>query len=145
MEYKLAPESQFLRTLAVREFNFQYKRNIAPGLCNIKSIAPGYGCTHGYEIESLRQGDHLRMRMYFNLGELDQFQPYRLETDTTFAKGTLGDENYVMIGTVNKYYVESGTYRFRTMAITEDDTKLLHFMNGEVMQFMDGSNTEYVT
>lgn len=144
-KYKLEKESKFLRRMAVREFNFQYQRNIDPELCNIKSIRGSYGCKHGYEIESLREGDHLRLRMYFNLGDNDQLLPYRLETDDTFAQLTLADEVYVTIGTVNQYYVESGEYRFRTMtASAEDSAKVMTFMNGEVIQTMDGGTLEYV-
>ena len=143
LDYKLAPESQFLRDIAVREFNFQYHRDIDPILCTIKSIVGGYGCTHGYEIESMREGDHLRLRMYFNLGDLDQFLPYRLETDKSFATASLGDEVYVTIGTINQYYVDSGTYRFRTLNTTTSDDKAIHFMNGEVLQYTDGGIAEY--
>ena len=145
VNYKLEKESKFLRRMAVREFNFQYHRDINHELCNIKSIPGNYGCNHGYEIESLREGDNLRLRLYFNLGENDQLLPYRLETDNTFAKGGPGDEVYVTIGTVNQYYVESGEYKFRTMsAPAEDNAKTMTFMSGEVFQTLDGGILEYV-
>ena len=144
-KYKLEKESKFLRRMAIREFNFQYHKNIDPDLCNIKSIRGGYGCKYGYEIVSLREGDNLRLRMYFNLGDNDQLLPYRLETDNTFAQGSLADEVYVTIGTVNQYYVESGEYKFRTMTTSaEDSTKTMTFMNGEVFETMDEGILEYV-
>lgn len=142
-KYKLEKESMFLRRMAIREFNFQYHKKIDPTLCDIKSISPGYKCSHGYEIESLREGDNFRIRLYFNLGDNDQLLPYRLETDDSFSKGSLGDEVYVTIGTINQYYVDSGEYRFRTLSSVEDETNMLHFMNGEVFQTIDGRILEY--
>lgn len=142
--YKLPTESVFLRELAVREFNFQYKRNIDPALCTIKSIAAGYGCSHGYEITTNQTDDHLRLRLYFTLAEMDSFLPYRLETDSSMIQGELGDEIYVTIGTINQYYIDSGTYRFRTMTTSSGSTVLVHYMDGLAMTFMDGTNVEYV-
>ena len=144
MDYKLPSESVFLRDLAVREFNFQYKRIIDPKLCSIRSIVATYGCTNGYEITTLDQADSLRLRMYFNLDEMDNFLPYRLETDSTIVQGGLGDEIYVMIGTINRYYVDSGVYKFRPIASAAVSDLLMYYVEGEVMQYIDGSNVEFL-
>lgn len=144
MDYKLQSESSFLRELAVREFNFQYQRSLDHKLCTIKTIVPNYGCTHGYEIETMDVSDHVRLRMYFNLDDKDNFLPYRLETDNRIIQGDLGDEIYVMIGTINRYYVESGTYKFRPIATAAINELLMYYNEGEVMQYMDGSNVEFL-
>ena len=141
---KTQNERKFLIDMAVREFNRQYRRNIDPKFCTINSIRATYGCTHGYEIKTIVENDFLRLRIYFNLQRYDKFCPYRLETDETDIPGRLGDEVYVMIGTINNYYVDNGIYRFRWLGDDPLSDDYFLFMSGEHVEFMTGEKVKYV-
>lgn len=141
---KSQQEKVFLIGMAVREFNYQYRRKIDPTVCVIKSIRPTYGCKFGYEINTIREDDQVRLRVYFNLEHLDSFKPYRLEVDESDIPGELGDEVYVMIGTLNNYYVDSGTYRFRWLEPDASQMDYMLFMSGEHIEFLSGEKATYV-
>lgn len=94
---------EFIRTIAVTQFNQQYGKNFDPRDFDVFSIVPCYSNTHGYEIYSVRSDDKLRLHLYFNVGQSDDFMPYRLENDMSDKKGQLGDEVYVMIGFISMW------------------------------------------
>lgn len=131
---QLKPEKKFLIELALHEFNQQYQKNIKAEDCAIRSIKPAYGAKYGYEIDTVRTDDYVRLRMYFNLEGINKFKPYRLEVDKTLAPGQLGDEVYVTIGTVNHYYLDAGIYKFRWMNEDLSRYKFLMYMSGNVIQ-----------
>lgn len=144
MTYALQSEELFLLNTAVKAFNKQYGRTIDPQLCTIRSVTPAYGKTHGYEITTARTDDFLRMRLYFSLGKLDAFSPYRVELQGEVAAGSLTDEVYVATGVVNQWYVDSGTYRFRWMGVHPHELLRFDDMEGVPMNWMDGEKAEYV-
>ena len=144
MSYKLQSEELFLLNTAVKAFNKQYGRSIDPQLCTIRSIPGAYGKTYGYEILTARTDDFLRLRMYFSIGGLDAFSPYRIELQGDTAVGSLADEVYVMNGVVNRYYVDSGTYRFRWIGPQPHELLRFDDMDGVPMNWMDGDKVEYV-
>lgn len=112
----LLTEKQFLINLAISRFNEQYGRDIDPTTINIKSISPNYGSDLGYELQTLRKTDYLRLRMYLSFSRVDGVMPYRLEVDKTFIPDALGDEIFVTKGSVNRYYQDAGIYKFRWIA-----------------------------
>lgn len=128
------PEKEFLTRMAVTVFNRQYDQTIDWKSFTIRSIAPNYRCELGYEIDSVDY--YLRLRFYFNLGDKDLFLPYRLEVDKTVVVDALGDEVYVMLGTVQRYYKEQGIYRFRWI---EPDVDAFHYIDD-----MDGNPLDFV-
>ena len=136
---RVEDEKTFLIELAVTQFNNQYQRAIRQEVCGIRSLPPTYGTTHGYEVETVRSDDHVRIRMYFNLAKATRFDSIRLEVDTTQAVDSLGDEIYVMMGEVSLNYVESDIYRFRWLG--EDTTRFryLNLMTGELVHDMGGN------
>lgn len=140
----LKKEREFLIDTAVDLFNRQYKRNIVADECTIVSIRPNYGCKYGYEIDTKRVDDNLRLRLYFNLEDFDAFGSYRLEVDENMLKGRLGDEVYVVLGRVNRYYVDSGTYKFRPIGGPVYNERVFKDMDDVAMQFMDGDNIEFI-
>lgn len=138
-------ETLFLRNLVVRAFNTQYSKNIKPEDCSIINIEPTYNSTHGYEIETLRDDDYLRMRFYFTLGYVDSVSAFRLEVDDDeFARGKLGDEVYVAIGTVNNSYVQRGIYKFNKHLVKDDAEKLIKFMDNTNMVYVNGETAAFI-
>lgn len=137
-------EREFLIGMAVTQFNIQYGRKIDPKLCNIRSIHKSYGCTHGYEIKSIREDDDLRLRIYFNIGDSDVFEPYRLEVDRSFIKSALGDEVYVMLGSIDAKYIESGIYYFRPLSELANPDNYALFVEGDLFEFMSGEKLSWV-
>lgn len=144
MNTKLKPEKQFLIDLALDQFKSQFGIDLNRERCDIRSIRPSYQSTHGYEVDTMREDDHVRIRLYFNLGQIDQFKPLRLEVDESIHKETLGDEIYAMVGTVNRFYVDAGIYRFRWLGIPLESRRMIHFMDGSVFEWLDGGIAEYV-
>lgn len=139
----LPTERNFLINMAVRLFNEQYGRKIDPASCTLETIDSTYECNYGYEIRALH--DSLRLRIYFTLGDIDFFAPYRLEVDTTYLPGGLGDEVYVMLGTVQRYYVDSGLYKFRKNYVADISVfDYIDDMNGIGLTFMTGESMQYV-
>lgn len=141
---KLTRERQFLIRTAVMMFNRQYGKRIKPELCGVKSIRKNYGCTHGYEIKTFQENDQLRLRLYFTLGDRDQFEPYRLEVDQTFVQDALGDEVYVMLGTVSQMYVENDIYRFRPLSEIVNEGNYVLYTDGDFFEFMSGEKMQWV-
>lgn len=131
---KLKSEREFLIDLALHDFNQQYKKNIKSEVCAIRSIRPAYGTKYGYEIDTIRTDDYVRLRMYFNLEGINKFKPYRLEVDDTLAPGTLDDEVYVTIGTINPYYLDAGIYKFRWLNEDLNRYKFLMYVSGNVVE-----------
>lgn len=131
---KLKSEKEFLIELALHQFNLQYKKNIKAEVCAIRSIKPGYGAKYGYEIDTIRTDDYVRLRMYFNLEGINKLKPYRLEVDKNFVPGQLDDEVYVTVGTVNPYYLDAGIYKFRWINEDLSRYKFLMYMNGNVVE-----------
>lgn len=134
-------EREFLKKLAVDMFNAQYRKSVDWTTCGVRSILPTYGTTHGYEIETVRSSDFVRMRMYFNLAGLTDFSPYRIEVDSTYINDELGDEVYVTMGKVDPMWVEDGIYRFRWLTEDTSAFEMLTFVEDDsFIQFMDNDH-----
>lgn len=136
-------ERDFLKFLALEQFNRQFRRKINYKTCSIKSIPPIQNKTHGYEIETIRSDDFVRLRIYFNLDTRTVLQPYRTELTGAMVEG-LGDETYVSVGSMAKHWVDSDTYRFRWMQDDPNQYDFIHGADGDLLQFMTGEYIRYV-
>lgn len=105
-------EKEFIIQFAIRHFNQQYHHNLLVADCDAKSIQPNQFSSHAYEVFSVRLDDYVRMRLYLSFSTFDNLGPYRLEVDGSEAVNQLGDEVYVCSGTIDRYYYESGMYKF---------------------------------
>ncbi len=105
-------EKQFIIQFALQKFNEQYQRSIKVEDCDARSIQPNRFSVQAYEIFSVRLDDFLRLRLYINLSKVDKLGRYRLEVDGSEGVNRLGDEVYVATGTLDRYYYESGLYKF---------------------------------
>lgn len=114
-------EKQFIIQFALQRFNQQYNRQLQVIDFDAKSITPNYTSQLAYEVFSVRLDDYVRLRMYLTYHTYDNIGPYRLEVDGSLGTGVLGDEVYVCQGTIDRFYVESGTYKF---AVLEEDITL---------------------
>lgn len=113
-------EKQFIIQFAIQRFNRQYKRKLRIQDFDAKSIPPNRFSEKAYEVFSVRLDDYIRLRIYLTFSKHDKTGPYRLEVDGSEGTGVLGDEVYVCQGTVDRYYLESGLYKFD--ALEEDVT-----------------------
>lgn len=115
-------EKEFLMALALSTFNSQFNRAMKVDDCDIKTITPAYGFKYGYEINTVRLDDFLRMRIYLNVGDTDALGNYTLNMDEgiTDGKGTLIDEVWVANGTVDRFWIDSYQYRFVTTLYIDD-------------------------
>lgn len=137
-------EKDFLKKLMVDQFNLQYKHNIDYSKCAIRSIDPTYGTEKGYEVETTLQADYVRMRFYFTFERFTVVNPYRIEVDKTFVIGSLGDEVYVSLGTVDISYVDNRIYTFRYLPEDETAYQYFDFVNGEHLDFITGEHIQLV-
>jgi hypothetical protein len=108
-------EALFLITLAVNAFNEQYQKSFTPSDFCIFSITPAPGFDLGYEVVTIRDGDSVRLRIYLILGRFDTLSPYRIEVNYPSHTAQLGDEVYVALGEIDKFYQDSGLYKFHTI------------------------------
>ena len=128
-------ERRFLIQLAVYAFNQQYNRDLKVHDCDIKSIPPNQFSTIAYEVFTVRLDDYVRLRLYLEYGDYDNLGRYRLEVDGTDGLGILGDEVYVTSGFVDRYYRESGLYKFGWLGVDISTWNIL----------MDEQGNEWIT
>lgn len=134
-------EKQFIIQFALQRFNKQYKRKLKLKDFDAKSIPPNRFSQLAYEIFSVRLDDYVRLRLYLNFHRYDNVGPYRLEVDGTEGVGVLGDEVYVCHGTIDRFYVESGTYKF---AVLEQDITLWNLLLTEDGDGLITEDGEYI-
>lgn len=131
-------EQSFLLTLALDQYNRQYGKQLHPEDCIIYSIPATYQKAYGYEIVTTTQVDYVRLRMYLDLGAVDYVEPYRLEVDNSQSAGALGDEVYVTLGSVQRYYYDERIYRFIWIENALAESVFLTLMSGEPFLKTDG-------
>lgn len=124
-------DKAIIANIAVTRYNEQFGTKFNPADFDVFSIQPAYSNTHGYEIYTERNDDSLRLHLYFNIGQKDDFMPYRLENDLQDIKGELGDEVFVTIGLVDRYYIESRQALFGWIDRSFDELPILLQENGE--------------
>lgn len=124
-------EREFIIQLAVNSFNQQYGRNVQFTDCDVKSILPNQFSLFAYEIFTVRFDDFVRMRLYLDFGNYDVIGNYRLEVDGSAGVGVLGDEVYVASGFVDRYYKESGLYKFNWMGEDQSTWDIFLMENGD--------------
>ena len=137
-------EKDFLKELALRQFNTQYQKNILVENCEIISIRANYGADLGYEISTKRADDYLRLRIYMSFQMQDSVGAYRLEVDNTKVEGHLGDEVRVALGSLNREWYENGIYRFSWIGVQFNPARTLLSMAGEPIMSMSGEVIESV-
>ncbi len=129
-------EADFLKSLAVNHYNRQYSKKFNIQEFCVTSIAPITGFKYGYEVVTMRQDDFLRLRMYFNLTERDFLSPYRVEVNLPHYNNDLSDEVYVCIGEVDRFYLDSNRYKFRS--IDTCGVNFLLFEDATIFETEDG-------
>lgn len=108
---KLIPEQQYLKELALREFNFQFGTKFKHTDCIIYSVKPPTGFRLGYEIDTCRCEDRRRIRIYLNLSNTDSMGYFRLTVAPEFKKGA-GDEVWVSQGSIDTTHTSYRGYLF---------------------------------
>lgn len=133
------PEDYFLKKFALDAYNRKYGKRLRPEDCNINSIRSTYNYKYGYQIETLREDDHVIIRLYLNMGVMDCVDIVRLENyQNQQYVGSLVDEVYVVLGQFNRYYYDNGIYKFRWIAGDDLDLPLMAFLNGDFVSWEDG-------
>ncbi len=115
-------EKEYLISLALLYFNQQIGTSIQVRDCDVRSIPTSSDYDRSYEIWTIRTDDHLRLRIHMRFAHEDSLGRFRLESDGSTYIGTLGDEVYITTGTIDRYYVQEGIYRFNTL--TDDVAKM---------------------
>ena len=127
-------EREFIIALAVNAFNQQYNASLLVENFDVKSIQPNQFTTLAYEVYTVRFDDFVRLRLYLNFDQYDSIGNYRLEVDGSEGIGVLVDEVYVATGIVDRFYKESGLYKFNWLGqditswdifLTENEEALL--------------------
>lgn len=131
---KLA-ERDFLIEYAVRKYNRQYGRDYTRDEFDVRSITPRVNTDLGYEFTTNRLDDFVRLRIYFSFGRFDDVRDFKLEVNYPSYIGKLGDETFVALGTIDRYYLDSGIYKFRW--IGTDTSRLPIFVTDEQVAFVD--------
>lgn len=109
-------EKEFLITYALKIFNEKYGRNLLVADCGISSVEPTYGATYGYQICTLREDDHVRIFLYFDIGQEAMVHWCRIEDEQNMYRVSApGDEVYVILATMSDYWTKNLIYYFRAM------------------------------
>lgn len=128
-------EDEFLIEFAIRKYNRQFNRSFTRDEFTVRSITPRVNTQLGYEFTTKRFDDFVRLRVYFNFGRLDDMKDYRLEVNHPSYTNALGDETFVAFGTIDRHYLDSGTYRFRWLG--PDFTKMPIFVTEDGFPMVD--------
>ena len=139
---KLLSEKEFLINMAVDRFNSQYGSSLDPKNFVVYSIPSNYQMERGYEVVTKVENNFLRLRIYFNITDVERVRPYRLEVDDTYKTGEHGDEVYVFLGSVSTHYVKNGTYSFRWIERDVELLSRLRYMSGGFIMLMSGGHLE---
>lgn len=131
-------DREFLKSFALARFNDQHGRKFKHSDCDIKSIPVRYDCDRSYEIFSNRLDDYFRLHIHLRFDVSDGLGDYRVELQGSRVTGALGDEVWVAVGTIDRYYMEAGLTRFQNLNTNENLVEVLDYENGEHMVFSDG-------
>lgn len=134
-------EREFLIKLAIDKFNTQFNSDILINECDIYSIPATFSTNLGYEIYTRRADDNLRLRIYLLINNYDSLMDYRVEVDPqkNFIGG-LGDEIFVAIGTLDRYYKEQKIYTFNWLSPSgSSDVSAILLEDGRPIMLEDGS------
>ena len=137
MSHLLEAGVRLIRDLSIMKFNIQYGHRIQKDHCVTRQIDAGYGCDYGFET-TVGDSTALRLRVYFNISRNYRFLPYRLETDTQFIEGAVGDEIFVMIWTLSPALIDNGLVAFTRFDTLGDPLKNIQFVEGEGLEFVSG-------
>lgn len=126
----MSKETDHIKRLAVAQFNSQYSKNLSIDDLNIRSIVIQEGYQYGYEIETARTDDSVRLRVYLRLSNGDNVGPYALKLKQNVASVGLGDEVYVAYGTFDQgNFIYHG---FNKQAMTGDGEIYLLTEDGNI-------------
>lgn len=130
-------DRQYLIAQAVNQYNTQFAKSLAYDYFDVRSIPTRVNFDRSYEVYSVRFDDYLRLHIHLTFSDSDRLGPYRVETDQTHAVAALGDEVFVSVGSINRFYVDSGYYKFNT--IQADETSLPVLLMESGMALLDES------
>lgn len=133
-----ASEKEFLISLALSQFNAQYKRDFKVDECDIVSIANRPYTDRGYEITTNRFDDKVVLHMYVTFGSSIVLSPYRLEVQSPYQIGDIADERYVTYVGVDRYYIEQGVYKFKLMLPNYSALPIIILENGSALLMESG-------
>lgn len=126
----MSKETDHIKKLVVAQFNAQYSKNLLVEDLNIRSIVVQEGYQYGYELETARIDDSVRMRVYFKLSNGDNVGDFKLRLKQNVASTGLSDEIYVAHGTF-----DSGNFiyhGFNKQAMTGDGEMYLLVEDGYI-------------
>lgn len=133
----MSKETDHIKQLAVAQFNSQFSKNLSVDDLNIRSIVVQEGYQYGYEIETSRVDDNVRLRVYFRLSNGDNVGPYSLKLKQNVTSSGLGDEIYVAYGTFDDgNFIYHG---FNKFAMTGDGEMYLLMEDGSIFVTEQGT------
>lgn len=112
----MVSEQEFLITKALKKYNSQYSKNLKVQDFSIVSIPTRVNFHRSYQITSLRDDDYLKLHMHLLFDSIDDLRDYRIEVEKPFETMALGDEVYVACGFIDRYWYDSGTYKFNAVS-----------------------------
>lgn len=109
-------EQQFLISLGIKKYNKQFSKNLNFDDFTISSIPTRVNFDRSYQLLTLRDDDMLKLHMHLKFDKADDLRDYRVELERPFEDSALGDEVYVACGFIDRYWYESGTYKFSAIS-----------------------------
>lgn len=130
-------EFDIIKSIILRYFNIQYQKEYIPDDFDIITITPAVNFRYGYEISSKTTVDYFRIRVYLNEGDYDNLSKFRIELNYPTSTSKLGDEVYVAVGSIDKYYRETGKVKF--LKVNTRDKAFILLENSNILLAENGS------
>ena len=107
------PEKEFLLTLALNQYNSQFKKNLLATDCEIHSIAPSAYTDRGYEITTIRQDDSLVLKMFLTFSSATRVDRFIVEAESDPKSNKPLSQTLVLTAELDSYFIEQDIYKFR--------------------------------
>ena len=78
------------------------------------------------------------MHLHLSFGKMDSLSNFGVELDKTLIVGELGDELHVAYGLIDRYWIDSGKYKFPQISYNLPVIGVIIFEDGSPVYLEDG-------
>lgn len=140
-------EREFLLRLALDHWRSVYGLAVDDREFDIRSMTKHVDFDLAYEIQSIRVDDQFRIHLYLNIGQIDRIDHSFIGVSPNQSSGTLDDEQYVLMGSVDDRHRLSDGYTWgvldwapdRTSVVIQESGALVTYENGDLIVLATGT------
>lgn len=106
------PEKTFLKRFLLNQFNIQRGQSFKADDFDIRSVPAMFGYRLGYEVKPVRINSTMRILAYLSVARSDTLGPFILQVKEPNVVNALGDEVFVVKGSIDSAHHLYGGYQF---------------------------------